>query len=109
MAPEPISTQVAVPEPPSSPSPTTSPTTTTEAPAPEAPTTVAEISAPGNWASEEQKREFEETVNVFDGGFDSYIPAGSNVTVAQRRTIVAVPTVVSTLTPVGTARRRGGK
>lgn len=89
---------------PTAPPPTeTSSTTTT--------TTVTSTSltptAPPNNASDDDKQAFEETVNVFDGSFDDYIPAGSNVTVAQRRTIVAVTAAVSFLAPVATQRRRG--
>jgi NAD(P) transhydrogenase subunit alpha len=41
-------------------------------------------------------------VNVFGGQFDSYVPAGSNVTVLERRTIVAVTAgAMLPLSPVG--------
>lgn len=81
---------------------TTSSTTTTST---EPPT--SKPTAPPADATDEQKQEFEETVNVFDGTFDDYVPSGSNVTVAERRTIIAVTTTVTLLAPVATQRRRG--
>jgi hypothetical protein len=45
-------------------------------------------------------------VNVFGGGFDDYVPAGSNVTVGQRRTIVAVTATLSTMSGVTGIRRK---
>jgi hypothetical protein len=80
---------------------TSSTTTTSTEPPTSKPT------APPADATEEQKQEFEETVNVFDGTFDDYVPSGSNVTVAERRTIIAVTTTVTLLAPVATQRRRG--
>lgn len=43
----------------------------------------------------EVKREFEEQINIFGGGLDSYVPADSNVTVAQRRALVAIGAVLT--------------
>lgn len=68
---------------------------------------VETIPVPPNDASDEQKHEFEAEVNVFDGSFDDYIPAGSNVTVAQRRTIIAVTAATTLLAPVTSQRRKG--
>ncbi len=50
-----------------------------------------------NEADSETKEEFESEVNVFDGGFDDYEAEGQNVTVGERRTIVAATAVVSTV------------
>jgi len=53
-------------------------------------------------APDEVKQAFQEAVNVFGGQFDSYVPAGSNVTVLERRTIVAVTAgAMLPLSPVG--------
>ena len=51
---------------------------------------VATVSA----APVEVKRAFESEVNIFGGGLDNYVPADSNVTVAQRRALVAVGAVL---------------
>lgn len=60
-----------------------------------------------NDAPEEIKDEFQESVNVFGGEIDTYIPSGSNVSVGERRTIVAVTaTVASPVSPLPAARRR---
>jgi hypothetical protein len=49
-------------------------------------------------------------VNIYDGAFDAYVPSGSNVTVAQRRTIVVVTAAtaspLSPLAPASVRRRR---
>ena len=45
-------------------------------------------------ASDEVKEAFEENVDVFSGNFDSYVPSGSTVSVAQRRTVVAATAVL---------------
>jgi len=61
-------------------------------------------------APPEVKAEFEEAVNIYDGDFDAYVPSGSNVTVAQRRTIVVVTAAtaspLSPLAPASVRRRR---
>lgn len=60
-----------------------------------------------NDAPVEIKEQFEEEINVFSGEIDTYIPSGSNVSVGERRTIVAVTaTVASPVSPLPTARRR---
>lgn len=56
-------------------------------------------------APTEVKREFEEQVNIFGGGLDSYVPADSNVTVGQRRALVAIGAVL-TAAPVVISRKR---
>jgi len=58
-----------------------------------------------NEAPAEVKREFENEVNVFTAGLDNYIPADSNVNVAQRRALVAIGAVL-TAAPVVVARRK---
>lgn len=62
--------------------------------------------APPADAPEAEKRAFEEQVNVFGGGYDNYVPAGSTVTVAQRRTIVAATVAVSSILPGPAPTRR---
>ena len=61
-------------------------------------------------AAPEVKAEFEEAVNIYAGDFDAYVPSGSNVTVAQRRTIVVVTAAtaspLSPLAPASVRRRR---
>lgn len=59
-------------------------------------------------APDEVKEEFEAQVNIFDGSHDDYVPVGSKVSVAERRTIVAA-TAVLTMMPapiVGSRRRK---
>lgn len=51
------------------------------------------------------KKEFENQVNIFGGGLDNYVPADSNVTVAQRRVLVAIGAIL-TATPILTSRKR---
>ena len=50
-----------------------------------------------NDADAETKEEFEAEVNVFEGAFDDYLAEGQNVTVGERRTIVAATAVVTTV------------
>ena len=61
-------------------------------------------------AAPEVKAEFEEAVNIYAGDFDAYVPSGSNVTVAQRRTIVVVTAAtaspLSPLAPASVRRRK---
>ena len=51
-----------------------------------------------NEADDDTKSLFEDEVNVFSSGLDTYVPSGSNVPVSTRRVIIAATTVVSTLT-----------
>lgn len=46
-----------------------------------------------NEAPDEVKDEFEESVNIFDGGFDDYVAEDSTITVEERRVVVAATTV----------------
>lgn len=48
-------------------------------------------------APAEVKETFEATVNVFGGGFDTYVPTGSTIDVGTRRVIVAASSVLSVL------------
>lgn len=51
------------------------------------------------------KQAFQETVNVFSGQFDNYVPTGSTISVSQRRTIVAASGTM-TVAAVPSRRRR---
>lgn len=92
----PVTAPVPTPEPPQPETPTgtsslvetTMVETTTTLPASTDPT------APPQNASDDEKEAFESQVNIFGGAFDSYVPAGSTITVAQRRTVVAVTAVL---------------
>ena len=48
-----------------------------------------------NEQEEDVKETLEEEINVYGGGFDNYIPAGSNIDVGERKTIIAA---IATLT-----------
>ena len=48
-----------------------------------------------NKAPTEVKKQFEEEVNIFTAGLDNYVPADSNVTVSQRRALVAIGAVLA--------------
>lgn len=50
-----------------------------------------------NQASDDVKKEFEKSVDVFGSGLDEYVPSGSNINVGARRAIIAVTTVLSTI------------
>ena len=63
------------------------------------------IPEPAVNAPDEVKEEFEAQVNIFDGSHDEYVPVGSKVSVAERRTIVAATTILMTL-PAPTRRTR---
>ena len=43
-----------------------------------------------NKATNKVKKHFEQTVNVYSGKFDSYIPANQTIPVKQRRTLIAI-------------------
>jgi hypothetical protein len=73
------------------------------------PTTIIELAddTPSVDATEEEKQAFEQQTNLFDGTHDDYVPLGSTITVAQRRTIVAATTILVMLpTPSSRIRRR---
>jgi hypothetical protein len=72
-----------------------------------------------NNASEEVKKEFEDTVNIYSGEFDEYVPVGSVITVGERKVLIAAtgvlfvaPTISSGATSSSTQStetRRGRK
>jgi len=57
-------------------------------------------------ASPEIKREFEETVDVFSGQFDTYVPLNSVINVGQRRTLIAATAGVAMAATAPSPRRR---
>ena len=58
-------------------------------------------------APTEVKQAFEAEINVFQGGFDEYVPVNSTISVGARRVVVAVTTVSFVLpAPVVSRRRR---
>ena len=61
--------------------------------------------APPADAPLEVRKEFENSVDLFSGAFDDYVPIGSTITVAQRRVVVAA-TAVMFLLPAPSPRRR---
>ncbi len=64
------------------------------------------VEQPPSDAPLEQKLEFESKVDVFSGEYDEYVPVGSTITVAQRRTVVAVTAVLIMFAPPPTRMRR---
>jgi hypothetical protein len=57
-------------------------------------------------ASYEEKEEFEAQVNIYSGEYEEYVPAGSTITVAQRRTVVAATAVLIMFAPPPSRMRR---
>ena len=57
-------------------------------------------------APTEVKKSFEEEINVFEGGFDEYVPTDSTVSVGVRRVVVAATTVSFILPAPVVSRRR---
>jgi len=57
-------------------------------------------------ASYEEKEEFEAQVNIYSGEYEDYVPAGSTITVAQRRTVVAATAVLIMFAPPPSRMRR---
>ena len=47
----------------------------------------------------EIRETFEETVDIFKSGLDTYVPVGSNIPVGTRRTLVAIGAVLTMLPP----------
>lgn len=64
------------------------------------------VQQPPSDASLEQKLDFESKVDLFSGEYDNYVPIGSTITVAQRRTIVAATAVLIMFSPPPTRIRR---
>ena len=56
-------------------------------------------------APEAVREEFEDKVDVFKSGLDTYVPVGSTIPVGTRRTLIAV-TAGITLAAAGTRIRR---
>jgi len=67
-------------------------------------TQVAELTAAVQNAPTEVREAFEDNIDIF-GGFDDYVPLGSNIPVGERRTLIAV-TAGITLAAAGTRIRR---
>lgn len=57
-------------------------------------------------APDEVKAEFEAQVDIFSGEYDTYVPLGSTITVAQRRTVVAATAVFIIMMPAPSTMRR---
>jgi hypothetical protein len=55
-------------------------------------------------ASEEVREAFEEEIDIFAGNTDTYVPVGSSIPVSQRRSLIAITTVMMAA-PVVTRRR----
>ena len=60
-------------------------------------------------ASEEVRAEFEDSINVFDNKFNSYVPIGSNINVGQRKVLVAATGVLfmAPVVPVSSSSSSG--
>jgi hypothetical protein len=81
-----------------------SPETTTETTV--ASTVIDTVAPPPADAPIEEREEFEATVDIYSGAYDDYVPVGSTISVAERRTIVAATAVVFMLpAPVPASRR----
>jgi len=57
-------------------------------------------------APDEVKAQFEAQVDIFSGEYDDYVPLGSTITVAQRRTVVAATAVFIIMMPAPSTMRR---
>ena len=51
-----------------------------------------------NEQEDEVKETLEEEINVYGGGFDEYVPAGSNVDVGTRKSVIAAAAALATIT-----------
>ena len=69
---------------------------------------IQQLTAVLNDAPSEVKEAFEKTIDIFGEGFDDYVPLGSNISVAQRRTVVGV-TAVSFMMPTPVPASAGRK
>jgi hypothetical protein len=47
---------------------------------------------------------FEETINIFDGAVDSYVPIGSTVPISTRRLVIAASAMLAAV-PMASAKR----
>lgn len=66
----------------------------------------AQVVAALNEAPDEVKQAFEQEVNIYSGQFDEYVPAGSVVSVGQRRVVVAASAATMISAPAPTSRRK---
>ena len=55
-------------------------------------------------ASEEVREAFEQEIDIFSGNTDTYVPVGSSIPVSQRRSLIAITTVMMTA-PIATRRK----
>lgn len=69
------------------------------------PEQAAEIVAAVQDAPPEVRAAFEEEINVFDGAFDTYVPLGSTVSVASRRTVTAATAAIGATIPVSNRKK----
>ena len=67
-------------------------------------TQIAELTAAIQSAPLKVQEAFEQTIDIF-GGFDDYVPTGSNIPVGERRTLIAIA-AGTTLTAAGSKIRR---
>ena len=67
-------------------------------------TQIAELTAAIQNAPLAVQKAFEQTIDIF-GGFDDYVPTGSNIPVGERRTLIAIA-AGTTLTAAGSKIRR---
>ena len=67
-------------------------------------TQIAELTAAIQDAPLKVQEAFEKTIDIF-GGFDDYVPTGSNIPVGERRTLIAIA-AGTTLTAAGSKIRR---
>jgi hypothetical protein len=67
-------------------------------------TQIAELTAAIQDAPLAVQEVFEQTIDIF-GGFDDYVPTGSNIPVGERRTLIAIA-AGTTLTAAGTRMRQ---
>lgn len=51
-------------------------------------------------APSEVKEAFEQEINIYGEGFDNYVPVGSSISVKERRTLLAVAGIASTMSVV---------
>jgi len=64
------------------------------------------VEQPHSDAPLEERLEFESKVDIFSGEYDEYVPVGSTITVAQRRTVVAATAVLIMFAPPPSRMRR---
>jgi hypothetical protein len=67
-----------------------------------------EITAAVQEAPEEVRNAFEKEINIYADGFDDYVPVGSNIDVASRRTLLAATTVLASAAAMAAANGASG-